>query len=391
MRQTCESERENDGNNDAERERTSESEIEDLGAQLDKACASRLLDRAQHGMTRRTAATHLLTAVLWLATAVILLAMLLRMLPNNLDGKRYVPLIVALMPWLGILSLIIAITAIAVRAIGGRVLLATVSVVCVVVQIGWHWGYIRPQQTISDAASTAVTQVSSDGLPNTSDRYARIMTFNTKEGHADANRIVEIVKNEHVEVLALQEVSWDLLNRLNSAGIANYLPYSVAAQQTWHDNGGVNVLYSAAPMENAKQNLIPVESSSVSAATIDFGGSKVRFGSVHPFSPRPRNQGLWNRSLDSLAQLQHYDNLYVLMGDFNSTWDHASFRYLLGSRFLDSGQQAGEGLHMTYPAMMSIAEIDHIVHDKGVTVGNLKTAYIPGSDHRALLATLEVC
>lgn len=93
------------------------------------------LDRAQHGMTRRTAATHLLTAVLWLATAVILLAMLLRMLPNNLDGKRYVPLIVALMPWLGILSLIIAITAIAVRAIGGRVLLATVSVVCVVVQI----------------------------------------------------------------------------------------------------------------------------------------------------------------------------------------------------------------------------------------------------------------
>ena len=38
MRQTCESERENGGNNDAERERTSESEIEDLGAQLDKAC-----------------------------------------------------------------------------------------------------------------------------------------------------------------------------------------------------------------------------------------------------------------------------------------------------------------------------------------------------------------
>ena len=83
MRQTCESERENGGNNDAERERTSESEIEDLGAQLDEACASRPLDRAQHGMTRRTAATHLLTAVLWLATAVILLAMLLRMLPNN--------------------------------------------------------------------------------------------------------------------------------------------------------------------------------------------------------------------------------------------------------------------------------------------------------------------
>ena len=88
--------------------------------------------------------------------------------------------------------------------------------------------------------------------------------------------------------------------------------------------------------------------------------------------------------------MQHYDSLYVLMGDFNSTWDHASFRYLLGSRFLDSGEQAGEGLHMTYPAMLPVAEIDHIVHDKGVVVGDLETKHIPGSDHRALLATLEV-
>lgn len=85
-----------------------------------------------------------------------------------------------------------------------------------------------------------------------------------------------------------------------------------------------------------------------------------------------------------------YPSLYVLMGDFNSTWDHASFRYLLGNRFLDSGEQAGEGVHMTYPAMLPIAEIDHIVHDKGVNVGDLETKYIHGSDHRALLATLEV-
>ena len=45
---------------------------------------------------------------------------------------------------------------------------------------------------------------------------------------------------------------------------------------------------------------------------------------------------------------------------------------------------------MTYPAMMPIAEIDHNVHDNGVNVGDLETKYIAGSDHRALLATLEV-
>ena len=118
----------------------------------------------------------------------------------------------------------------------------------------------------------------------------------------------------------------------------------------------------------------------------------MRFGSVHPFSPRPRNQGLWNKSLDSIAQLRHYDNneSYVLMGDFNATWDHASFRYLLGDRFTDAGQSAGEGLHMTFPAVFPIAEIDHIIYDKGVHATDLATKRIQGSDHLALLATLTI-
>lgn len=62
------------------------------------------LGNVQRNETRRETRSTLLTALLWLVTAVIVVAMLLRMLPNNLDGKRYVPLVVALMPWLGLLS-----------------------------------------------------------------------------------------------------------------------------------------------------------------------------------------------------------------------------------------------------------------------------------------------
>lgn len=43
----------------------------------------------------------------------------------------------------------------------------------------------------------------------------RVMTFNTKQGVADAQQIVETIREEHIEVLAMQEVSSDLLNRLN--------------------------------------------------------------------------------------------------------------------------------------------------------------------------------
>ena len=53
------------------------------------------LGDVQRNETRRETRSMLLTVLLWLVTAVIVVAMLLRMLPNNLDGKRYVPLVVA--------------------------------------------------------------------------------------------------------------------------------------------------------------------------------------------------------------------------------------------------------------------------------------------------------
>ena len=78
------------------------------------------LGDVQRSETRRERALHCLRALLWFASAVIVFAMLLRMLPNSLDGKRYVPLIVALMPWLGLLSVIIAIIATVFRTVGKR-------------------------------------------------------------------------------------------------------------------------------------------------------------------------------------------------------------------------------------------------------------------------------
>ena len=82
------------------------------------------LGDVQRSETRRETRASLLTALLWFASAVIVFAMLLRMLPNSLDGKRYVPLIVALMPWLGLLSVIIAIIATVFRTVGKRKLLS---------------------------------------------------------------------------------------------------------------------------------------------------------------------------------------------------------------------------------------------------------------------------
>ena len=45
---------------------------------------------------------------------------------------------------------------------------------------------------------------------------------------------------------------------------------------------------------------------------------------------------------------------------------------------------------MTFPAVFPIAEIDHIIYDKGVRAADLAAKRIQGSDHLALLATLTI-
>ena len=332
-----------------------------------------------------------LDGLLWAATFGVMAVMVLRMTPNGLDGKRYIPLIVAFVPWMAVLSAAILL----ISLISRRRVLAVISALCLLTQLVWHAGFLYPRVSLSSAARTAVASATA----SVDDRYARLMTLNTRNGQADAAQIVQTVREQQVEVLALQELNASMISRLNEAGIRELLPYSVVASASSSDNGGVNGLWSAAPMSERTGDLIPIEASSIPAASIDFDGTVIRFGSVHPFSPRPSNQGLWDRGLGSISQLREDDHTFVLMGDFNATWDHASFRYLLGGRFVDAGENAGEWFHMTYPAnkklfgvipILAAVEIDHIVHDRGVVVGDLDTVTVSGSDHKALLGTLEV-
>ena len=339
----------------------------------------------------RTRVHCYLDGLLWVVTFGVIAVMVLRMTPNGLDGKRYIPLVVAFVPWMAVLSAVILLISLMNR----RRILAVVSVLCLLTQLVWHAGFLYPRVSLSSAARTTVASATA----SVDDRYARLMTLNTRNGQADAAQIVQTVREQHVEVLALQELNSSMISRLNEAGIRELLPYSVVANTSSSDNGGVNGLWSAAPMSERTGDLIPIEASSIPAASIDFDGTVIRFGSVHPFSPRPSNQGLWDRGLGSISQLREDDHTFVLMGDFNATWDHASFRYLLGGRFVDAGENAGEWFHMTYPAnkklfgvipILAAVEIDHIVHDRGVVVGDLDTVTVSGSDHKALLGTLEV-
>lgn len=336
--------------------------------------------RARHG---------LISLFMWLGMLVVLVLMAARMVPSSHSAGRVIPELVAFVPFAVLPTLVVVLLS----TFWHRRILAVLSTLCLVTLVVWHIGYFAPRHTLSDTARSA-TSTSSGTAPNTDDRVLRLMTLNTLNGRVSASKVVDVVRTQKVELLALQEVSQGFLQELSDAGIHDLLPYSVLGSSGRSDNGGINVLFSATQMSDQNTSLLPIETSAMPAGSLAIGGTTVRFVSAHPNSPHKGGQGLWSEGLTTIAKLANYRHSYVILGDFNATWDHARFRELLGSSFVDAGEQAGEGFHMTYPANSTIPpliEIDHIVYsrDVGLYVGDLQTINVAGSDHLALLATLE--
>ena len=226
----------------------------------------------------------------------------------------------------------------------------------------------------------------------TGDHYARVMTLNVFKGQADPQAVVDLVRDERVEVLALQETTDAFVKQLEADGIGDYLPYSqVSSSDGVYGNG----LWSAVALDDPVDDEVHSSASFMPAGTVDMGGVQVRFISVHTTSPQPGYWSQWNRALNELSLMrQKTGTAYVMMGDFNATYDHAAFRGILGSRFSDATRQAGHGLVFTWPAnhtgVPAFAGIDHILIDQGMVVGQVQSKHVTGSDHAALLATLQV-
>lgn len=337
--------------------------------------------------SRRSPVRTALSVVLWAVTACVVVIMAARFAPSALSNGRLVPEAAAFVPWLAVPSAIMLVIA----ALTRRKTLIAVTVLCLACQIVWHAGFFVPAPRIAEEATQPTPARTAD------DAVMRVMTLNTKNGNADAEQIVSIVRDQRVEVLALQEVSDSLVERLSAVGLDELLPSRVLGAAGAGDNGGINAIYALAPVSDASDSILPVTGSAVPACTIVAGGRPVRLVSAHPASPKTGARGFWNESLANLGTLRRYDDEYLIMGDFNSTWDHSRYRKMLGDTLVDASQQAGEGFHMTYPsephyAMVPVPpmiEIDHIVYSKnsGMSVGDLQTVDVQGTDHFALLGT----
>jgi endonuclease/exonuclease/phosphatase (EEP) superfamily protein YafD len=219
-----------------------------------------------------------------------------------------------------------------------------------------------------------------DGLPG--GRPLSVMSANIRRGEADPRALMALVRRHDVEVLSLQELTPEAVPRLDAAGLRERFPHRVLDPRAGARGGG---LLSRHPLQEARQS--PPPGPAMPEATILVPGAlAVDAKSVHPVAPGVGGTWRWNRDLDGLPSATPGGPLWMLLGDFNATLDHARLRRLLDTGYRDAADATGSGLRPTFKGI----QIDRLLVDRRAQVTAFAFHNLPGSDHDALTATVSL-
>ena len=222
----------------------------------------------------------------------------------------------------------------------------------------------------------------------------RVLSANLREGKADPGLLVSLAR-EQADVLSFQELTPRAADRLSAAGLDVTFPYR------WLDarEGGSGVgVWSRFPMHTTKR---------IGGHVMAFVSAQLRVPGVskdptvvvvHLPGPWPWPIDDWRRDLRRLPHtlLEEAEaagsGAVVVAGDLNSTIDMRPFRALLRKGYRDAAEQSGAGIMRTFPAdwrLPPFLAIDHIL-TRSCRATSLRTLMLPGSDHRALVATVQI-
>nr|WP_239132062.1 endonuclease/exonuclease/phosphatase family protein [Actinoplanes durhamensis] len=219
-----------------------------------------------------------------------------------------------------------------------------------------------------------------------------VMTANVYFGRADPAALVKLVQDNDVAILALQEFTPDTKWGLLDAGLDKLLPYHSLADIYGTTGSG---LYSRFPITDPG-SIFGKGGNFQAYATIQPPGAKaLNVESAHPIAPYAVSVlGDWRTDLADEPTPDPNGNPGILLGDFNSTLDHAPVRKLIREGYRDAADTLGKGLIPTWGPYggehLPPVTLDHVLADTRIGVRELSVHNVPGSDHRAVIAALTV-
>jgi len=222
------------------------------------------------------------------------------------------------------------------------------------------------------------------------------MSINAELGGADAAGITALVRDRHVDVLAVEEYTPGLARRLTEAGLDGLLPQRVAHPR---DRAGGTAIYSSYGLKDS--GVLPNTQFTMSVARLDLpggSGAGLRVVAVHTRAPVGDGLDQWRSDLAAVARADDGSGPLLLAGDFNATYDHREFRALLastggGRTLVDVAASLGSRLVPTWPMrgyrLPGIA-LDHLVTSQDIRGSGYSVHRLEGTDHAAVVATLSV-
>ncbi|MCW2670235.1 MAG: endonuclease/exonuclease/phosphatase family protein [Frankiales bacterium] len=219
-----------------------------------------------------------------------------------------------------------------------------------------------------------------------------VMTANLRYGGGDPFRIVSLVRSQHVDVLATEELTQSAVNNLQGAGLKAELPYFTGTPdpKDGPDGSGLYSRYPISPQSEWRLRF------SAPGAVVQAPGGDVLVRVVHATSPVTGEKGVYRSDYNEIlrdARALPTATPTIVLGDFNATLDNSLLRSLMGSRFRDAAEKAGSGLVRTWgrdPGTRPLLDLDHVFVDSLIGVRSTAVFAVPRSDHHAVVARLVV-
>ena len=258
--------------------------------------------------------------------------------------------------------------------------LSRLLLVGAVVALSMH-AYVASGPYVGGSAAAAQTGTS-----------VRVMTANLGHGEADPARVMGVAVGNDVDLLVLQEVTPAALGALASAGLDQAFPFHAGEP----GEGTIGpMVFSTTEVTDASRLDTTYGSWSVRTSLAD---QEVELLAVHPHAP-VGDAVAWRQ--DHQAVLRAAAELgakALVVGDFNATMDHRPMRALVGRGLSDAATEANAGWQPTWPSegevgvlgfdVPSLLPIDHVLVGAEIRATRTESVTIPGTDHRALVATL---
>ena len=308
----------------------------------------------------------------------LVIALVLLAVPTvaRATGATSAPLswLVALTPWVAVACVPLLVLTVLARS----TLLAILAAVLCAVQIWWLAPLYIADHHISES------QVTGDRAAG---RVLTVMTLNLKYGSADPATVVRVVNEHDVDVLALEELTTSAVSALHKAGLDTLLPHSFTRPMNTLTGTG---LWSRASLTD--ERTLSGFTSEQLLARVTLAGQTMTVAAVHPASPGPTENTTWLGEYSMLlSDLDSITGPAVIAGDFNATRDQSPFRSVIATGYVDGADQAGSGVHFTFPQegrLPPLVTIDHVLsRNSSLSAVAVQVVPVSGTDHAALIVT----